>query len=211
MTKSHDPDKKILLLDMDGILADTNLYLLQCLNKKHGRSYTNDDHDRLFGDHECLTEEVTRPMITSIFNTGNFFRELPPIPGAIEAVKKLRKHYNIHIVTSPWVPNPNCMNDKNEWLAHYLPGLERTCIQTNQKFLIYGDILVDDKTKNLKLWKEFWGQGYRLGAHYDGPTTASLKYHWTDPKITDIIAPNWTELCDHLIERSYRDDYEEEE
>lgn len=194
----HDPDKKILLLDMDGILADTNSYLLECINKKYKRSYTTADLDRLFGDHECLTEELTRPMVTAIFNEGHFFRELPPIPGAVEAVTKLRKLYNIYILTSPWVPNPNCMQDKNEWLAHYLPGLERTCSQTSQKFLVYGDIFVDDKMKNLRLWKEFWYNKVGTGCE----TTASLKYHWTDPEVTDIISPDWDDLYERLVEES---------
>ena len=181
--------KPVLLLDQDGILADTNSYLLTIVNKYYKRNYTNADHDRLFGDHTCLTEELTRPMIAKIFNQRGFFRDLPPIKDAIESVNKLAEHYDIYVVTTPWVHNIYCYSEKAAWIKEYLPFLEKKVVQTVCKEVVHGHVLVDDKMSNLQKWRERWPSG----------VGASLKYHWTDPNLADIIQPDWAGLSDTLI------------
>ena len=54
------------------------------------------------------------------------FAQMPPIPGAIEAMKLLANHYDIYILsTAPW-GNPSAWSDKLEWvkksLDFTLPG-----------------------------------------------------------------------------------------
>ncbi len=181
--------RPVLLLDQDGILADTNAFLIDRLNIRHKLNLKQSDHDRLFGDHTCLTPEVTRPMVAACFNQRGFFRDLPPIKDAIQSVNKLAEHYDIYVVTTPWVHNIYCYSEKAAWIKEHLPFLEKKVVQTVCKEVVHGHVLVDDKMNNLQKWRERWPTG----------VGASLKYHWTDPNLADIIQPDWASLSDTLI------------
>ncbi|HDR68470.1 MAG TPA: hypothetical protein ENN61_05400 [Bacteroidaceae bacterium] len=77
------------------------------------------------------------------------FSKMKPMDGAIEAVKKLSRHYDLYILsTAPW-NNPSAWTDKLNWIKKYLPliGLKRL-ILTHNKHLNKGDFLVDDRIKN---------------------------------------------------------------
>ena len=48
------------------------------------------------------------------------FSKMKPMPGAIEAVHQLQKHYDLFILsTSPW-KNPSAWSDKVKWVTEYL-------------------------------------------------------------------------------------------
>lgn len=178
---------------MDGILADIYDLLIERLNKKHQFNHTYEERHTLFGDHKILVPHITDEMMFSVFNEKDFFLKIPPIPGAIDAVRELQEHSKIYIVTTPWYGNAYSFIHKIQWIEAYLPGLERKVLLTKSKEAVYGDIFIDDTTKNLMKWKEAW------------PTkkTASLEYPWTNPACTDIIAPNWKELQAKLMKEIY--------
>lgn len=180
--------QKTILLDMDGILADLHLGLIRWYNQLYGTKFRPKQIPNLFGDHQLLTTEIDERKRDKIFSKQGFFGALPPIPGAKEAVRELNKYYNIYIVTAPWI-NRHCWIEKYQWLQKHFPGLERKLIVTSRKETVYGHILVDDRMKNVELWRNHW------------PThkTASLEYHWTDPSLVDIIEPNWRLLSTRLI------------
>ncbi|MBZ5961143.1 hypothetical protein KII94_07680 [Leuconostoc gelidum subsp. gasicomitatum] len=118
--------KPKLFLDMDNVLVDT----LSILNVIDMRS-----------------QKVKKPdQIPSIF------RDLPPMVGAVEAVKSLAENYELHILsTAPW-KNPSAWQDKLLWLAQYFgddnqsPFYKRVTL-THDKSLArgVGGILIDDR------------------------------------------------------------------
>ena len=45
-----------------------------------------------------------------------FFKNLEPMPDAIESFNKLKEHYDVWILTRPSFKNINCFNEKAEWV-----------------------------------------------------------------------------------------------
>jgi len=82
------------------------------------------------------------------------FALMEPMPGAIEAVEKLRHKYDLYILSSsPW-ENPTALGDKLAWVKKYFGGdgseniFFRKVVFSSVKHLSRGDILIDDRTAN---------------------------------------------------------------
>jgi len=74
-----------------------------------------------------------------------FFVNLEPIKGAIESVNKLRKDFDVYILTAPSNRNPHSYTEKRLWIEMYFgyEFTERLIISSNKSLLI-GDYLIDD-------------------------------------------------------------------
>jgi 5'(3')-deoxyribonucleotidase len=76
-----------------------------------------------------------------------------PMPGAIEAVKFLSKHFDIYVLsTAPWL-NPSAWTDKLLWIQKYFGKdknsiLYKRLILSHHKGLNAEDYLIDDRKKN---------------------------------------------------------------
>lgn len=83
----------------------------------------------------------------SIQSAKDFFYNLKPIDGALEALKEMEQlGYNVYIVSSPSVRGDYCHSDKNRWLKDHLgEKWARRLILTKDKTLVHGDYLIDDK------------------------------------------------------------------
>ena len=68
------------------------------------------------------------------------FAKMKPMPGTIEAVHELQKHYDLFILsTAPW-KNPSAWSDKVEWVTKYLDDVfHKRLIITHCKDLCQGD------------------------------------------------------------------------
>jgi 5'(3')-deoxyribonucleotidase len=83
----------------------------------------------------------------------NIFSLMKPMPGAIEAITFLSKHFDIYILsTAPWL-NPSAWSDKLLWIQKYFGKdedsiLYKRLILSHHKDLNSGDYLIDDRTKN---------------------------------------------------------------
>ncbi len=137
-------EKKITFIDMDGVLADFRERVQQVeatLGKKH----------------EDKVDEM--PFV---------FRDLNPIDGAVEAVKKLHHSgkYDLYIAsTSPW-KNPTALQDKKDWIQkHFGDIFYKKVFFAHNKNLLCGDYLIDDRLKNGA--GMFKGQLLRFGIDYE--------------------------------------------
>ncbi|MDW3652871.1 MAG: hypothetical protein R8P61_37675 [Bacteroidia bacterium] len=76
-----------------------------------------------------------------------FFSGLEPMPGALEAMKKLNalEGFDIYILTAPSVWNPLCYTEKRVWVEKHL-GMKMVnkLIISPNKGLNKGDYLIDD-------------------------------------------------------------------
>lgn len=79
-----------------------------------------------------------------------FYRELAPIPGAIDSMKRLASNPEVeaYILTAPSVHNPLSYTEKRLWVEGHLgfDWVERLIISPN-KSLVKGDFLIDDHTE----------------------------------------------------------------
>ncbi len=182
--------KEDLLLDMDGCIADFNKFSIQTYNRVvPGANLDENDIDRYLGDHEVIDPTIDKKILRRPYKEPGSFVNLPVIPGAQEAVARLEKHFNIYLLTTQYYGNPTCVHEKHVWLQRYFPSIADNGIFTKHKPMVKGAIFVDDRPTNLAAWKAKNPEG----------KTASLQYKWSDPKVTDILAPTWEELATKII------------
>ncbi|XP_044289583.1 5'(3')-deoxyribonucleotidase, mitochondrial [Varanus komodoensis] len=84
----------------------------------------------------------------SIWESKNFFVELDPLPGAVEAVKQMAKleETDVFICTSPIKKYRYCPYEKYAWVEKHLgPEFLEQIVLTRDKTVVSGDLLIDDR------------------------------------------------------------------
>ena len=124
--------KKILYVDMDGVLVDFDSGLKQA------------------------EPDLLKIYKGQLDNIPNLFSWMVPMPGAIEAFKALAEKYDTYILTTaPW-KNETALQDKKDWLNKYFGELiKKKVIFSHHKELLIGDYLIDDRPVNGFQGKQF--------------------------------------------------------
>jgi len=141
--------KQILAIDMDGVLADTETQYIKWYQKEFGVEISP---DTLAGkpEGEGFPE---KEAIWRFLNTPGFFRTLPLMPGAVEAVAELMNHFEIYIVSAA-MEFPLSLPEKFDWLKEHFSFIPWTNIVfCGNKSIIRADYLIDDHLKNLDNFK----------------------------------------------------------
>lgn len=116
-----------------------------------------------------LSDEATK-IVLEIFNKPGYYRHLKPISGAIQALTEMENEgHDVHLLTAPWQGNPTCASDKYAWVNEHL-GLSWTykTILSNNKGLVHGDILIDDRPSVRGSEQASWTQVYYTRGHNKG-------------------------------------------
>ncbi|WP_421920409.1 5' nucleotidase, NT5C type [Marinifilum sp.] len=97
----------------------------------------------------------------------DFFRNLKPIKGAIEAFDKLSElqNYTVYILSAPSEMNPLSYMEKRIWVENHLGynAVEKLILSPN-KALLKGDYLIDDYTEG-KGQDQFEGKLLNFGSN----------------------------------------------
>jgi 5'-nucleotidase len=136
----------VVLLDMDGVLVDWDAGF-RAEWQKFGHKDSDIDRTTSYFMEDCVAPEL-RGAALAVINQPHFFRDLPPMPGAVEAVREmLEAGFDLYICTSPLDTNPTCCQDKLEWVRKYLGDLMpmTKVVMSRDKTLMIGDVLIDDK------------------------------------------------------------------
>lgn len=164
----------LVLIDQDGVLADFNQGF-EAAWRRAGHAYpvvpsTARRHFRLTDEYPA----DLRSDVEAIYTAPGFFRDLPPIPGALDAVHALlAQGHQVGICTSPLDAYRHCVTEKYEWVERHLGrAFLSRLILTKDKTLIHGDVLIDDKPTITGLRQPAWqhviyDQPYNR--HVDGP------------------------------------------
>lgn len=144
-----------LLIDMDGVLADFDEHFcnvwqerfpgLPQLPRTSREVYMLDDNlDRLGG---------YGSMGRSIIKEKGFFANIPPQPGALSAINRIKALINagkfpfsdFFICTSPLTTWEHCVGEKFDWVERWLGhDLTKKIIFCKKKNMINGSYLLDD-------------------------------------------------------------------
>lgn len=129
-------DKKILYIDMDGVVADFD----KAITKLAPNIPLGDGPD--YEVRSAMLDEIV------IKNPG-FFEGLKPIEGAIEAIEELKDKYDVYFLSTPMSAVPHSYMGKKIWIKEkFGEWANKRLILTHRKDLCIGDILVDDRLKN---------------------------------------------------------------
>jgi 5'-nucleotidase len=129
-------NKKILYVDMDGVLVDFKSVYPKLTAEQRAKYNPNDPEGKK--DHKAPYDLIP-----------NIFSIMEPINGAIAAYEKLSQVYETYILsTAPW-ENPSAWSDKLEWVKKHLGNVaHKRLILSHNKHLNKGDYLIDDRKKN---------------------------------------------------------------
>jgi 5'(3')-deoxyribonucleotidase len=139
--------------------------------------------DGVLADFDSAAAKVSPEAVAAaggeIKNVPGLFALLEPMQGAIEAVARLSRHYECHVLsTAPW-RNPSAWTDKVEWLFKHFgsdrlsPFYKRVTI-THDKAIYKGDYLIDDRDKHGVL--QFTGEWIEFGSERFPGWDAVLEY-----------------------------------
>lgn len=142
--------KPILLIDMDGVKADYyEGFTREWAKRFPNRPVIPAKDLKSFYIEDAYGQEYVED-IQKITRAEGFFRSLPPVPGAIEALQSIisEGEFDPFICTAPEIDAVSqcCFSEKAQWIEHHLgkEWLKRT-ILSKDKTMIYGDYLIDDK------------------------------------------------------------------
>lgn len=138
--------KKVLFIDMDGVLADFDSAITEWFE---------------------LHPNLKQKYIANVDHIPGIFRDLKPIKDSMEAIQKLHQSdkYDMFIATTaPW-GNPASATDKRYWIEKHFGDLfHKKMLITHRKDMLKGDILIDDREKNGA--KDFDGEFIHFGWNY---------------------------------------------
>ncbi|XP_006042906.2 5'(3')-deoxyribonucleotidase, mitochondrial isoform X1 [Bubalus kerabau] len=95
---------------------------------------------------ECGQQHKEKAI--SIWESENFFFDLEPLPGAVEAVKQMAnlESTDVFICTSPIKMYKYCPFEKYAWVEkHFGPDFLEQIVLTRDKTVVSADLLIDDR------------------------------------------------------------------
>lgn len=137
----------IILVDMDGVLADFEAEFLHRWRAEYpDRPFIPLEERRGFSVREQYAAEFA-PDVSGIWYEEGFFRALAPIPGGREALVSLTAAgHEVFLCTSPLKYFRYCVGEKYAWVAEHLgEPWTRRMVLTRDKTIVRGDLLVDDR------------------------------------------------------------------
>lgn len=166
--------KKSIAIDMDGVLADTEVQYLNYYEQQFGTRLTKEIFHNV-----AEAEALPDGSIYKFLFTPGFFRTIPVMDGAVDAVKTLQQDYDIYIVSAA-MEFPLSLFEKKEWLEEHFPFIQwNNIIFCGNKSIIDTDYMIDDYCKNLDFCK---GKPILFSAGHN----ASITHH--------VRANNWKEV-----------------
>ena len=123
-----------IILDLDEVVCDMMNPLITTHNDRFNSDITIDD----------ITSWDLPIDMVEIFTESAFFPNLPPIPGAIDGVKKLLEWGHDIVIATNHSDNNYIAADKVLWLQEHLPELAGNMMIGGRKDILQGDIIIDD-------------------------------------------------------------------
>lgn len=140
--------RKTIAIDMDGVIADTEAHFITWYEKEYGIRL---EREAFHGKPE--SDALPNGAATKFVYAKNFFRTLPVMDGAKEAVQELMKSFDIYIVSAA-MEFPQSLSEKYEWLQEHFPFIHwSNIIFCGDKSIIGTDYMIDDHVRNLDCCK----------------------------------------------------------
>lgn len=148
--------RKTILVDVDDVICqDHYFYSVNEYLAITGRPVIKslDDKWPYHYEKEIFKEECDLEGFYTHFLSNDVYRGTKPVLGAVEALKVLNEKHDVYLVTATTRKRENAREfvDKFFWILNHLDFFDpRKIIMINHKHLLKGDVIIDDRLKNLK-------------------------------------------------------------
>jgi len=159
--------RKRLLVDVDEVLCDFQTLVFELASKLFGKKVPQDTWD-IF---DSFSKRERTDLFQAMAQPG-YCTALQPLPGAREAIRELRNHVDVYVVTSPFHPSPTWVSERYTWLHEHFDFKPSEVINTSSKFVVVGDAILDDRPDNVTDWLEAHPQ--KVGMLWHIPNTKAL-------------------------------------
>lgn len=105
----------------------------------------------------CFPEDERKILLEECERPG-FCMNLRPLPGAVDAIKELKKYADVYIVTAPFHSH-TWVFERNWWIKQVLEIPKGDVVHTSAKFLVEVDAFLDDKIDNVVEWHKHHPNG----------------------------------------------------
>jgi 5'(3')-deoxyribonucleotidase len=169
------PRRPVILLDVDGVLAD---FTGACLDVLRGIGlHRTVDQVTSYALVEALGLDAgAKAALSRAWSSPRFCECIEPYPRATEGVGMLMGIGDVYAVTAPMWSSPTWQSERADWLAEHMGVRRNNVISAHAKHLVRGDVLVEDKPETLAAWMDAWpgGAGVLIDRPYnrdvvDGP------------------------------------------
>ena len=116
MSNWAPPQLPILLLDVDGVLADFVTPMLKYINEVLDYSFTKDDITEHDMENALGLTYEERNEVRMHMDRMRVGRTLTPLPGAVKGVKRLAESAHILFVTARLSSSQTWCYDRSAWL-----------------------------------------------------------------------------------------------
>lgn len=180
-----------ILIDVDGVMLNTQEALLKRLNNLYGTRYTleNVTHYHWF---ENVYKNIN-PW-DELKDVTFWHDEVTLIDGAKNAFDWLNREHEVYFVTASYVFNlalsekmfclKGLLDVTGQWLNDHI-------IITQHKELVQGDVLIDDCAENIHKWRNMASNTRKSGLLFGQPWNKDNEYslypHASWSEIEDII------------------------
>lgn len=171
-----------IFVDMDDVLADTYAKHVELYNKefKANLSLASMNNGEVW---QHVPKEHQHSIRQHLYQDG-FFKSLEPKKDSQQVMKALSEKHEVYIATAA-TQFPNSLKEKSDWLDEYFPFIGwQYRILCGHKFILNGDVLIDDRAYNLK---KFDGKTFL----FDSP------HNQEETDYTRVF--NWLEVAEHLL------------
>lgn len=140
--------RKTIAVDMDGVIADTVSHFIDWYERDSGIKVARSVFDGV-PESEALPDSAIRKFVYS----PSFFRTVPVMPGAQEALQQLMQDFDVFIVSAA-MEFPLSLLEKYEWLQEHFSFISwKNIVFCGDKSMIGTDYMIDDHVRNLDCCK----------------------------------------------------------
>ncbi len=155
MPSPQSPERKVIAVDMDEVIADA---LGEHLSR-YNRDFANDHSAAITLDDlrgRRLWQVIPAHLHSTLDNylrEDDFFRNLGVMPHSQRVLERLQSRYEIFIASAA-MEVPTSFVAKYDWLAEHFPFIPTSHIVfCGDKSILRADYLIDDNPRQLKLFQ----------------------------------------------------------
>lgn len=183
-----DDPSRVVLVDMDGVLADFDRAIVDALSSTHRELLSAARRTEFYlGIAYPQCAEAIRAVIAA----AGFFTALPLVAHAHEGWERIRDvGFTPRVCSAPAPDHGTCVDEKRAWLAeHFGSDAAEQAIMDDDKYLYDGVALIDDlpaiRGSHLARWQH---------VIFDAPYNRHPKLrglprlaHWRDPDLKAVL------------------------